>query len=75
MTSKVLEFCGEGRNLIFEVLGIFNVTFLDNLLVLLKCLKGLYQGLVALSQRLVLVDEGIGFFLEGFKSSRLPIMD
>ena len=75
LALKVLKFCDEGGNLIFEVLGILNMTFLDNLQVLLKCLEGFQKQLVAISQRFVLIDEGIGFFLEGFKGGRLSIMD
>ena len=75
LALKVLKFCGEGGNLIFEVLGILNMTFLDNLQVLLKCLEGFQKELVTISQTFVLVDESIGFFLEGFKGGRFSIMD
>ena len=72
---KALKFCGESGNLIFEVLGILNMTFLDNLQVLLKYLEGFQKELVTMIQRFVLIDERVCFFLEGFKDGRLSIMD
>jgi len=42
--------------------------------VVLKCFKGGNKVLVAISQRFVLIDEGVGFFLEGFKHGMLAIM-
>ena len=74
MALEALKFCGESGNLIFEVLGILNMTFLDNLQVLLKCLEGFQKELVAIRQRFVHIDKGVGFFLEGFRGGRLPIM-
>ena len=75
LALKALKFCGKGGNLIFEVLGMLNMTFLDNLQVLLKCLEGFQKELVAISQRFGLIDKGVGFLLEGFKGGRLFIMD
>jgi len=49
------------------------VTFLNNFQVVLK-FKGSNKVLVAISQRLFLIDEGVGFFLEGFKGGMLAIM-
>jgi len=48
--------------------------FLNNFPVVLKCFKGDNKVLVASSQRFVLIDEGVGFFLEGFKGGMLTIM-
>jgi len=42
--------------------------------VVLKCFEGGNKVLVAFSQRFVLIDEGVGFFLEGFKGGMLAIM-
>jgi len=50
------------------------VTFLNNLQVVLKCFNRGNKVLVAISQRFVLIDEGVGFFLEGFKGGMLGIM-
>jgi len=50
------------------------VTFLNNFLVVLKCFKGGNKVLVAISQRFVLIDEGVGFFVELFKGGMLAIM-
>ena len=72
---KALKFCGEGGNLILEVLGILQMMFLDNIQVLLKCLEGFQKELVAISQRLVLINKGVDFILEGFKGGRFSIMD
>jgi len=47
---------------------------MNNIQVLLKGFKGCDEVLVAMSQGLVLIDEGIGFFLQGFKGGRLAIM-
>jgi len=58
----------------FEVLSVLDVTFLNNFQVVLKCFKGDNKVLVAISQRYILIDEGFGFFLEGFKGGRLTIM-
>ena len=50
------------------------MTFLKNFPVVLKGFKGGNKLLVAISQRFVLIDEGVGFFLEGFKGGMLAIM-
>jgi len=50
------------------------VRFLNNFQVVLKCIKGGNKVLVAISQRFLLIDEGVGFFLEGFKGGMLAIM-
>jgi len=50
------------------------MTFLNNFQVVLKCFQGGNKVLVAISQRFVLIDEGVGFFLEGFKGGMLAIM-
>jgi len=50
------------------------VTFLNNFQVVLKCFKGGNKVLVAISQRFVLIDEDVSFFLEGFKGGMLTIM-
>jgi len=50
------------------------VTFLNNFQVVLKCFKGGNKVLVPISQRFVLIDGGVGFFLEGFKGGMLGIM-
>jgi len=42
--------------------------------VVLKCFKGGNKALVAISQIFVLIDEGVGFFLEGFKGGMLAII-
>ena len=42
---------------------------------LLKCLEGFQKELVAISQKFVMIDEGVGFFLEGFKGGRLSTTD
>jgi len=42
--------------------------------VVLKCFNGGNKVLVAISERFVLIDEGVGFFLEGFKCRILAIM-
>jgi len=48
--------------------------FLNNFQVVLKCFKGGNKVLVAISQRFSLIDEGVGFFLEGIKGGMLTIM-
>ena len=49
------------------------MTFLNNFQVVLKCFKCCNKVLVAISQRFVQIDEGVGFFLEGFKGGMLAI--
>ena len=48
--------------------------FLNNFQVFLKVLKGRQEVLVTISQGFVLIDAGIGFFLERFKSCGFAIM-
>jgi len=50
------------------------VTFLNNFKVVLKCFKGGNKVLVSIRQRLVLIDEGVGSFWDGFKGRMLAIM-
>jgi len=50
------------------------VTFLNNFQVVLKCFKGGNKVLVPISQRFVLIDKDVGFFLERFKGGMLTIM-
>jgi len=64
----------KGGNLIFEVVSILGVTFLNNFHVFLKALKGCQEVLVTISQGFVLIDVGIGFVLERFKGCRFAIM-
>jgi len=64
----------QGGNLIFQVLSILDVTFLNNFQVVLKGLKGRQEGMVTISQGFVLIDEGNGFILERFNGGRFAIM-
>jgi len=50
------------------------VMFFNNLQVFLKCFKDCQEVLVAISKRFVLIDKGIGFILEGLKSSIFTIL-
>ena len=61
--------------MIFKVLGILNMMFLNNLQVFFEYLEGFQEEFVSISQRFVLIDESIGFVLVGFKGGRLSIMD
>jgi len=50
------------------------VTFWNSFLLFFQGLKSGQKEFVTISQRIVQIDEGIDFLLEGFKSGRLSII-